>query len=303
MIFARFTKELILNNGQVKIEAGTSAVLSYSQKDKTKPPIASFTFMPGRVIGFTENKPSFITAGEVYKLKDQGVEILDDEGAKYEMSLDPSTDAITFYKPRRTLADQADMGSAPQEQQPTTAENQQPAQGQTGNPDEKKYEATDEAKVDKVADAELTQQIKKILDEATEKLQAIGVSFTTSMPGQPTASETISDILKTIQQDDAQDQGTDAAPFESFMSDDLAELPIDNEVSRTYSFFSILPGMTEPKHFEYKIEDPMVLYTREGGTTHRVQDIDGIVHNVPAPGYSGCTVTWEPKPGELAVTA
>lgn len=40
----------------------------------------------------------------------------------------------------------------------------------------------------------------------------------------------------------------------------------------------------------YRIESPVFIEFRHGGSTHRVTDASGIVHIVPAPGVSGCVV-------------
>lgn len=45
----------------------------------------------------------------------------------------------------------------------------------------------------------------------------------------------------------------------------------------------------------YRIESPRRLYRRDGGTTHRVLDAEGIVHCVPAPGHGGCVLRWRPS--------
>ena len=44
----------------------------------------------------------------------------------------------------------------------------------------------------------------------------------------------------------------------------------------------------------YKIDNPQTLFFREGGTTHRVLTLDGVVHCVPAPGCCGCVLRWMP---------
>ena len=46
----------------------------------------------------------------------------------------------------------------------------------------------------------------------------------------------------------------------------------------------------------YRIERPMTLVTRPGGTTHRVVDANGITHCVPTVGYLGCALTWKANP-------
>lgn len=43
----------------------------------------------------------------------------------------------------------------------------------------------------------------------------------------------------------------------------------------------------------YRIDDPQALYI--GTTTHRVVDLSGVVHCVPAPGQSGCALRWKPR--------
>lgn len=45
----------------------------------------------------------------------------------------------------------------------------------------------------------------------------------------------------------------------------------------------------------YRIADPVALYMRLGGSTHRVLDGAGVVHCVPAPGVSGCVLRWLPR--------
>lgn len=43
----------------------------------------------------------------------------------------------------------------------------------------------------------------------------------------------------------------------------------------------------------YRIENPVDLYFRPGGETHRVVDSEGVVHCVPAPGIHGCVLRWK----------
>lgn len=47
----------------------------------------------------------------------------------------------------------------------------------------------------------------------------------------------------------------------------------------------------------YRIDNPVTLFMRDGGTTHRVLDGAGVVHCIPAPGNSGCVLRWLTKPG------
>lgn len=48
-----------------------------------------------------------------------------------------------------------------------------------------------------------------------------------------------------------------------------------------------------PNRVVYRINDPVAYYWREGGSTHRVVQADGVVHCVPAPGFNGCVVRWK----------
>lgn len=43
----------------------------------------------------------------------------------------------------------------------------------------------------------------------------------------------------------------------------------------------------------YRIEYPVKIWI--GETTHRVQDLEGVVHCVPAPGRFGCVLRWGPR--------
>lgn len=51
----------------------------------------------------------------------------------------------------------------------------------------------------------------------------------------------------------------------------------------------------------YRIENPVRLYYRPGGSTHRVLDAEGIVHCVPAPGSLGCVLRWKPQDADNPV--
>ena len=45
----------------------------------------------------------------------------------------------------------------------------------------------------------------------------------------------------------------------------------------------------------YRIDRPASVEFRDGSTTHRVTDANGIVHCVPAPGNMGCVLRWSGK--------
>ena len=45
--------------------------------------------------------------------------------------------------------------------------------------------------------------------------------------------------------------------------------------------------------FTYRIREPQKLAV--GRTTHRVIDSEGIVHCVPAVGFHGCVLRWNPR--------
>ena len=49
----------------------------------------------------------------------------------------------------------------------------------------------------------------------------------------------------------------------------------------------------------YRITDPVAFYYREGGSTHRVVDQEGVVHCVPAPGVNGCVLRWKNRDVEI----
>lgn len=43
----------------------------------------------------------------------------------------------------------------------------------------------------------------------------------------------------------------------------------------------------------YRIDNPVTLYFRTGGSTHRVVDSSGIVHCLPGPGYHETAIRWK----------
>ena len=73
----------------------------------------------------------------------------------------------------------------------------------------------------------------------------------------------------------------------SYYKDELVERDITCEQWREYEF----GGIT------YRIEEPVKLYYRIGGATHRVLTKDGVAHCVPRPGADGCVLRWKNFPG------
>lgn len=58
-----------------------------------------------------------------------------------------------------------------------------------------------------------------------------------------------------------------------------------------------LVGVEEWREYDfggrvYRIEKPVSVQTRTGGSTHRVATADGVVHCVPAPGVGDCVLRW-----------
>jgi hypothetical protein len=68
---------------------------------------------------------------------------------------------------------------------------------------------------------------------------------------------------------------------------DLVENDISTEAYREYDFGERV----------YRITNPVKLFFRKGGSTHRVVDSDGVVHCLPGPGYCGCVLRWIGKDG------
>ncbi len=67
---------------------------------------------------------------------------------------------------------------------------------------------------------------------------------------------------------------------------------LSEEAYREYD----IPGRPEP----YRIDNPVTLFTRPGGTTHRVLDNEGVVHCIPFPG-NGVVLRWAPAAGKAPV--
>jgi hypothetical protein len=73
--------------------------------------------------------------------------------------------------------------------------------------------------------------------------------------------------------------------------EEIQAKPLTDEKYREYDFGGRV----------YRIDNPQELYMRAGGTTHRIVDINGVVHCVPAPGHVGCVLRWEVKDGHKRV--
>jgi hypothetical protein len=69
------------------------------------------------------------------------------------------------------------------------------------------------------------------------------------------------------------------------MNNDLVENDISSEAWREYDFGGRV----------YIIAEPVKLYYRVGGSTHRVVDSSGVAHCLPGPGYRGCVIRWKSK--------
>jgi hypothetical protein len=74
-------------------------------------------------------------------------------------------------------------------------------------------------------------------------------------------------------------------PKEKTMATDIIRKDITTELYREYDFGGRV----------YRIDFPVTLYYREGGTTHRVVDGKGVAHCVPIPGAFGCVLRWQNK--------
>lgn len=55
------------------------------------------------------------------------------------------------------------------------------------------------------------------------------------------------------------------------------------------------------KEQTYKIENPVTLIFRKGGSTHRVVDANGLVHCYPAPETGKSILQWKAKEGKSPV--
>lgn len=65
-------------------------------------------------------------------------------------------------------------------------------------------------------------------------------------------------------------------------NDLVGPVALDDEAWREYDFGGRV----------YRIENPVALWFRRGGTTNRVVDRAGVAHVLPAPGVNGCVMRW-----------
>ena len=73
----------------------------------------------------------------------------------------------------------------------------------------------------------------------------------------------------------------------------LTKYDISNELWREYEW--------DGRHTPYRINAPVTLYLRKGGSTHRVVDSNGVAHCMPAVGDMGCVLRWKNPTGEAPV--
>jgi len=78
----------------------------------------------------------------------------------------------------------------------------------------------------------------------------------------------------------------ECAKHEGRSGDLLGPYDLTDEAWREYQFGDIA----------YRIYDPVSLYFRKSGSTHRVVDVEGVTHCVPAPGFNNCVLRWK-SPG------
>lgn len=78
----------------------------------------------------------------------------------------------------------------------------------------------------------------------------------------------------------------------------LIKRSIDGEIWREYEWDEIRQNKIGDlyrtgERITYRIINPVLLFIRPGGTTHRVVDSEGIAHCVPAVGLLGCVIRWK----------
>lgn len=81
----------------------------------------------------------------------------------------------------------------------------------------------------------------------------------------------------------------------------LIKKSIDDELYREYEWDEVRQDENgylsrTGDRVTYRISNPIALYIRPGGTTHRVVDSEGVAHCVPSVGIMGCVIRWKNPP-------
>jgi hypothetical protein len=79
---------------------------------------------------------------------------------------------------------------------------------------------------------------------------------------------------------------------------DLGRLDLTHIAERTY-FWEDNIG----KRHEITFKNPRAVYAKRGGSTHRIEDEDGGITFLPAPGYFGCIIKQKEKEGQPKLVA
>ena len=77
----------------------------------------------------------------------------------------------------------------------------------------------------------------------------------------------------------------------------LKKFPLGDEAWRKYTWID----PESNKRVAHTVHNPVDVYFYKGSTTHRVVDVEGVVHCVPSVGVFGCVLTWKNKDGKPAV--
>jgi hypothetical protein len=78
---------------------------------------------------------------------------------------------------------------------------------------------------------------------------------------------------------------------------DVKEYKLEGVLWREYEFVVENLGTYGFQTRTYKIDNPVAFYWAPGHTTHRVVDLEGILHLVPAPGEKGCVMRQKKESG------
>jgi hypothetical protein len=83
------------------------------------------------------------------------------------------------------------------------------------------------------------------------------------------------------------------------VENELIKQDLSHTEWREYSWSFVLDGIVRERIC--RIVNPINLYLKKGGSTHRVIDGEGIGYCVPAPGFFGCVIKWKPKDPNVPV--